>query len=465
MRWRCFRKLSSSSPIRSPWRGVYAGFISGRSSRPDLAIDYGKRVLAAEPGDSETLSQLVEYYRRNDPAAAESILYGGPGEPEARSACVRAVAGPVRAWPVVFRAGFIKPEKAADSFAKVLEGLDDKSANRLTPAEQFRILGNNPAMAYFNFAMVFLAAKRNELAVKALEHGLVYDDDNTQISLLLADTLLKLNRGQQALALVDRHIERQTPFVEAYELLARVLKALNREKEITPRLEAAARRDSKNVPLQYVLADRYREAGENDKAEALYKSLLLSQPTPQTYRALANSLLKRKKADDFLKVMSEALKRPESLEAIKPQLVAAAADDEMAEAMLEAGLKQLAAAPKGVSKSTYDVLSLVANNPAPNSQNKNRRLEKLLAIERLYAEQNPSAMVQSEIADTLRQMGKFAEAATAVGEVDCPVPRDEVRCSFGPLGRSTIAAPDTTRLPCRCFATQCGSTPATGYPR
>ena len=94
----------------------------------------------------------------------------------------------------------------------------------------------------------------------------------------------------------------------------------NREKEITPRLEAAARRDSKNVPLQYVLADRYRETGENDKAEALYKELLTSQPTPQTYRALANSLLKRKKAADFLKVVSEALKRPESLEAIKPQL-------------------------------------------------------------------------------------------------------------------------------------------------
>ena len=59
-----------------------------------------------------------------------------------------------------------------------------------------------------------------------------------------------------------------------------------------------------------------------------------------------------------------------------------------------------------MSKSTYDVLSLIANNPAQNSQNKNRRLEKLLAIERFYAEQNPSAVVQSEIADTLRQMGR-----------------------------------------------------------
>ena len=55
---------------------------------------------------------------------------------------------------------------------------------------------------------------------------------------------------------------------------------MGREKEITPRLEEAARRDSKNVPLQYVLADRYRETGQVEKAEELYSSLLNSQPTP-----------------------------------------------------------------------------------------------------------------------------------------------------------------------------------------
>ena len=305
-------------------------------------------------------------------------------------------------------------DKAADAFAKVLEGLDDKSANRLSPTDQFRILGNNPSMAYFNFGMVFLAAKRNELAVKALERGLVYDEDNTQISLLLADTLLKLNRGQQALALVDRHIDRQTPFVEAYELLARVLKALHREKEITPRLEAAARRDPKNVPLRYVLADRYRETGENDKAEALYRELLSSRQTPQTYRALAGSLLKRKKAADFLEVTSQAWKRRRARKRSSLSLAAAAADDTMAESMLDAGLKQISAGPNSLSKQTYEILSLMANNPGQNSQNKARRLEKLLAIQRLYGEQNPSSIVFSEIADTLRRMGKYAESASAV---------------------------------------------------
>src|SRR5207248_4526078 len=132
------------------------------------------------------------------------------------------------------------------------------------------------------------------------------------------ETLLRLQKGERALALVDRAIRRQPQGIEAYELLGKVLTALKRQQEITPRLEEAAGRDSKNVPLQYVLADRYRETGQVDKAEALYKALLASQPTPQTYRALASSLMKRGKAADLLKVLCEALSRPGTQEVIRP---------------------------------------------------------------------------------------------------------------------------------------------------
>ncbi len=388
----------------------------GALGRPDQALEYGKRVLAVEPGDSETLIQLVEYYRKNDPGGAEGLLNEVLANPKLEAHAPGRLLAEYELGRL-YSGRLHQPGKAADAFAKVLDGLDDKSANRLSPIDQFRILGNDPATAYLNFGLVFLAAKRFEPAVKALERGLVYDEDNAQISLVLAETLLNLKKGDQALALVERHINRQTTFVEAYELLAKVLKALHREKEITPRLEAAAHRDSKNISLQYVLADRYREMGEVDKAEALYKELLLSQPTPQTYRALGNSLLKRKKAADLLKVLSQAWMNPESQDAIKPQLQAAAADDAMAAAMLEAGLAQSTAKPSSLSRSSFEILSLIANNPGPDSQNKMLRLEQLLRLERLQAEQNPSSLVYSEIADTLRRMGRHAEAATAVEEL------------------------------------------------
>jgi tetratricopeptide (TPR) repeat protein len=393
----------------------------GALGRPDLALEYGKRVLALEPGDSETLAQIVEYYKKNEPAAALALLNEVLSNPRLDPhAPARLLAN--FELGQLYTGRLHQTDKAADAFAKVLDALDDKSANRLTPSDQFRVLGEAPALAYLGFGQVFLGAKRPEFAVRAFERALVYDEDNSQISLILADTLLKLKKGDQALALVERTIARQTAFLEAYELLGKVLKALNRDKEITPRLEAAARRDSKNVPLQYVLADRYRETGETDKAEALYKELLTSQPTPQTFAALARSLLKRKKATDLLKVMSDAWARPESQKAIRPQLQEAAVDDAMTEAMLEAGLKQSGSNPAALSRAAYQILSLLANNPGRDSRNKIRRLEMLVRLQRLLAEQKHSEVVYAEIIDTLRRMGRHAEAATAIEQLIAKYP-------------------------------------------
>ena len=252
-----------------------------------------------------------------------------------------------------------------------------------------------------------------------------------QIPLHLAETLLKQGKGQQALALVEHYIKRQPQALEAYELMAKVLTALKREAEITPRLEEAARRDSKNVPLQYVLADRYRETGQIEKADALYKSLLTTQPTPQTYRALAASLLKRKKPGDLLKVICEAMSRPNGLEAISSQLQAAAADDALAEAMLDAGLQQLQGQPPALPKTAFYVLSFIAN--PERGSNKAGRLQRLIKLQRLMLEQSPSPQIYKEIADTLRRLDQNAEAAATIQQMIEKYPNEKTRRSLGVL--------------------------------
>jgi tetratricopeptide (TPR) repeat protein len=403
----------------------------GALGRPDLALEHGRRVLAIEPSDTETLGRLVDsYLRKNDSAGAEALLNEVLANPKLDAHSPGRLLAEFELGKL-YSTRLKQFDKAAVAFAKVIALLDDKSANRLAASDLMRVLGNDPATAYLNFGLVLLAAGRNELAVKALERGLAYDEENSQIALVLAETLLKLNKGDQALALVDRSIRRQPQGVEAYELLAKVLKALKREPEITPRLEQAAQRDSKNVPLQYVLADRYRETGQLDKADALYKSLLTSQPTPQTYRALAASLLKRKKAADLLKVICEALNRPntQDAEAIKPQLLAAAVDDDMAEAMLDAGSQELAAHPPITPRSFLDwppgrVLTFIAN-PERATANKVHRLAKLLKLQLLFLNQNPSSGVYSEVADTQRRMGRFAEAAATVEEMLAKYPDEK----------------------------------------
>ena len=391
----------------------------GALGRLDQAVELGKKVLAVEPGDTDTLARLVEFYgKKNDQASAEALqsllkeVLANPKLDAHAPGRLVALNELGKLYSVRIKNQI---ENAAKAFAEVMAGLDDKAANKLSPLDLARILGNDPAAAYLNFGMVFLAAKKDDLAVRAFERGLVYDEENPQIPLLLAETLLKQNKGQQALALVERYIKRQPQALEAYELMAKVLTALKREDEITPRLEEAARRDSKNVPLQYVLADRYRETGQVDKADALYKSLLTSQPTPQTYRALAASLLKRKKAADLLKVVCEAMSRPNGLEAISGQLQAAASDDAMAEQMLDAGIEQLKAKPPTLPNTAFFVLSFIAN--PDRGADKTGRLERLIKLQRLLLEQNPNPKVYLEIADTLRNLDKNAEAAATIAQM------------------------------------------------
>ena len=167
----------------------------GALGRPDLAI----AVRPSRPRDRAG--------RYRDPLQAGGLLFASGASPRPPRRSSR------RSWPTPssprIRPGRLVAEfelgrlystrlkqldKAADAFAKVIEDLDDKSANRLSPGEQHRILGNDPATAYLNFGMIFLAAKRDELVVKAFERGLVYDEDNPQIALLLAETLLRLHK-------------------------------------------------------------------------------------------------------------------------------------------------------------------------------------------------------------------------------------------------------------------------------
>ena len=241
----------------------------------DQGLKYGKRVLEADPGDTDTISQLVAHYAKNDPAAAETLLK----DVLANSRLEKNSPGYLLAQLELGKLYWDKlrqVDRAADAFTKVLEALDEKTANRLSPADQKRILGGDEtaaASSYLEFGVVFLAAKRYDLAIKAFLRGLVYDEDDPQIPLLLAQTLLKTGKGEEALRRTEEYLKRQPQGAEGYDLLGKVLTELHREKEITPRLEAAAKADSKNILLKYLVADRYREIGQAEKAEQMYKAL------------------------------------------------------------------------------------------------------------------------------------------------------------------------------------------------
>ena len=70
----------------------------GALGRPDLAIQYGRRVLAIEPGDTETLSRLVDYYSQARRARGRrDAPQGGPGQSQAPRPFARPARGRIRA--------------------------------------------------------------------------------------------------------------------------------------------------------------------------------------------------------------------------------------------------------------------------------------------------------------------------------------------------------------------------------
>ena len=378
----------------------------------DQGLKYGKRVLEADPGDTDTISQLVAHYAKNDPAAAETLLK----DVLANARLQKNSPGYLLAELELGKLYWDKlrqVDRAADAFTKVVEALDEKTANRLSPADQKRILGGDEtaaASSYLEFGVVFLAAKRYDLAVKAFLRGLVYDEDDPQIPLLLAQTLLKTGKGEEALRRTEEYLKRQPQGAEGYDLLAKVLTELHREKEITPRLEEAAKADSKNILLKYILADRYREIGQVEKAEQMYKALLAEQPTTQGYGALAASLYKRKKTEELLKVMTEALTKPGGLEAITPQLDAIEHDPAYADQVLDAGLKLLSSVPPGLdSQPAFKLLKHIATRA--------EKLEKLVALDRLELKQNPTPLAYRETADSLFRLRKYSEAVKTLEEL------------------------------------------------
>ena len=131
----------------------------GALGRPELALQYGKRVLAIDPGDTDTLTRLVEYYKKNDPASAEGLLNEVLANPKLDAHAPGRLLAEFELGKL-YSGRLHQTDKAADAYAKVLAALDDKSANRLSPVDLARVLGDDPSMAYHEFGMVFLAARQ-----------------------------------------------------------------------------------------------------------------------------------------------------------------------------------------------------------------------------------------------------------------------------------------------------------------
>lgn len=397
---------------------------------------YGRQVVQNDPNDSVMIDRLFRYsMAQGDLNAAEELLRSVRDNPKMNKSSAgylvvqrdlgRLHAGPLR-----------KPEEAADAFAVLVKALDDKASNKLLPSEQRLILGSDPDDSYFLYGLVFLQTKRYDLAVTAFRRGLGYNPSNAQIPPRLAEGLFRAGQAEEALVTLDAFIKRQPQAREGYDLLGEILAKLGREKELLPRLEAAAKADSKNIALQFNLATAYERAGRAAEAKALYQKLLAVQPDPQGYSALASLLLSEKNYEELLRTLGAAVTKPNGYPAVKPQIDAIIADASVAQNVLERGKKLLANDPPTLDRGGQAVLVQIANR----TKNTDTLIE-LLRLAFRRDSSNPEAY--RELAFGLVEAGKYDEALKTLDEMMVKFPRSRTAGLIAALGEVRLLAGKT----------------------
>jgi tetratricopeptide (TPR) repeat protein len=397
--------------------------------RTQKGLEYARKVIELEPGDTETLDRLMSFYeRRDDAAGAEALLRKVLENPklDKQSAGYLLIE---RDLGMLYAEKLNQPEKAADAFANVLTGLDEKAANNLSPADQKRILGEE-ADTYGKFGEVFAEAHRYGLAVTAFRRGLVYAPEDQQLPRVLAQALLRDGKAQQALNELESFLRTQPSGREPYEVLVDILKALGKSKEVLPRLEAAAKADEKNAALLYFLADQYREAGQPEKAGALYKTILAAQPDHEGMGELASTLLKSKDYQELVNLLGRAFAKPESLESVKPMIESIVNQPDEADALLDAGKALQEADPPALSRESRLILKYIANKAEKN--------DRFVAIQRVALEQNPSPQGYLELCDDLMKLGKHAEASAALEEMIDKYPEQKIPLVYRALAQTRM---------------------------
>ena len=259
--------------------------------------------------------------------------------------------------------------------------------------------------------MIFLAAKQDDLAVKAFERGLVYDEDNPQIPLLLAETLLQQHKGQQALELVDRYHPASAPGRRGLRPAGQGAQGDGpREGDHAPARGGRPARQQERAPPVRPGRSLPRDRPGREGRGAVQLAADLAADARRPTGALAASLLKRKKAGDLLKVFCEAWNSPMARGRSLPQLQAVAEDDALALAMLDAGIEQLSGQASRPSPRSPSVV--LASSPAPIARGRPARPARAAAeAPPARAGAIPTPLVYRELAETLRRMDQFADAA------------------------------------------------------
>lgn len=337
--------------------------VAAELKRNDEAARYAALETEAEPSDLPLLMRLAAFLSERRDWTRSARLYEriaelqASGTPDFTTVLIQMELG--RLYFLVD-----KPREAAQAFARVRDALANPDKFGLTKQFQDLIL-EQPDRTYELFAESFLQAKRFDEALAMFRKA---EDIKRKPGLWGYQVArVEFERGQfdaARKALTTYLDENLTDAgVDPYELLARVILEANPDpkaarKEIGERLQELHDRFPANDSLLFVLADQYRVAGDDERAEAAFQTLVRRQPTFDAWKGLRDVLRRQAKWDPLLHTLTDAA-RAESGEQIAELVTPLAADKGTVEALLERARRE--AAKKGESRpGTAYVAALLA---------------------------------------------------------------------------------------------------------
>lgn len=303
-------------------------------------------------------------------------------------------------------------EAAADAFEVVFKALQDPDKYHLDFRTKADLL-KEPATVYERMGQIFLDANRTELAIQAFEKAAgAKKSSSGNLSFNLALVYLKSNQPAKALDELQKYLDsqRQSKGRAAYELLAEILRKLDKGGELLPRLEQLAEKDSKNATLQYFLADQLLAAKRLDDAEKLYKKTLTITADLPGFVGLSSIYRQQNRPADLLDILGKGYAETGELAGLDAEMKLLLAEEKLVTGLVEAAHKLLKEQPPKLDFAT----GYIAANIAADAK---RGDDAVLFYRHLLAARKDRAeMLFEELGQFLLEVQRYDEAATVFAE-------------------------------------------------
>jgi tetratricopeptide (TPR) repeat protein len=398
-----------------------------RLEQADDAFRWSLKAVELDPEDYELLSRIgVQLARQGDLEKGLEYLTKALKSPRLSATSPTAVMLQVEVGSL--QLALKQLEAAAESYSVVFDALRFPEKYGLDFRARTALLAD-PRTSYERLGTVLMEGRRFEQAELAFElaakSGRVAAGN---LSYNKARLLLLSDKPEAALTEIQTYFDqqRQSKGRDAYLLLKEILTKLNRADEVVARIESLAEQDPRNNALQYFLADQFVDAGDLDRAKAIYETVLSGGGDPEGFAGLASVLRRMKRADELLDVLGRALEKsgPDAIEGLEVEVKAIAADTELVNGLVAAANRQGMADPVGLTFAESYLLAKVLSDlervdEATQFYRKAGELDK---------DRRPLAM--KDLGDMLMDHEKYADAAAAYNDgLQGAVP-DELRARF-----------------------------------